>query len=347
MRMIVEIMSGPRRGRKIVLGTLQSLQVGRTEWADFALPEDSRMSSIHFAFESESDACYVRDLGSSNGTVLNGRPLVQRMSLRSGDQIQAGETLFQVRMEDDTAAAAPKGDALALGGKAIVAPRLGTSLEASAAGPAMAAAAPSRRRDRVTYTLEPCPSGVSLCRGAVEELQPTDLALQLSMKIPLYLMVDVRKAGTAPVPPESLAGYLFDWLAPEVAALVSPIVLSHEYAEWPGLVEQGWGNDSVVCLFTRYEKHRLLEHLRHCMRAKPNSKDVNNGILGICWPSVLSLLLAHGPATTVGSLLLGIEAVLVEFPDLPETWQLFGTSRVAEMLDELGLTRRTIETPGS
>lgn len=80
---------------------------------------------------------------------------------------------------------------------------------------------------------------------------------------------------------------------------------------------------------------------------KPNSDDINDGILGICWPSVLSILLAHGPSTMVDALLLGIEAVLVEFPDLPETWQLFGTNHVADMLDELGLVRKTPQTSGS
>ena len=38
--------------------------------------------------------------------------------------------------------------------------------------------------------------------------------------------------------------------------------------------------------------------------------------------------------------LAGIDAVLVELPDLPETWQVYGARPAAEALERIGLVRR-------
>jgi hypothetical protein len=137
---------------------------------------------------------------------------------------------------------------------------------------------------------------------------------------------------------------LFDWLEPHAAAVASPVVLSaDDLAEWPALIERGWGKDAVICLFSEQPKPALLAHLRQAIRAKPQREDLGGGIVGFCWPSVMAMLLAHGAPAFVRRLLSGIDAVLLELPDLPETWQLYGGPRVAELLDELGLTREAPE----
>jgi hypothetical protein len=48
MRVVLEVATGPVQGKPIVLLAGQRLQVGRTERADIAFPQDGRMSSIHF-----------------------------------------------------------------------------------------------------------------------------------------------------------------------------------------------------------------------------------------------------------------------------------------------------------
>jgi hypothetical protein len=182
---------------------------------------------------------------------------------------------------------------------------------------------------------------LAVCRGSAGEIRPTDLANLLSLKIPLHLIVDPRKAGGQPIEPAAAVDYLFNWIPPETAALASPLVVSAErFGDWPALVEQGWGNDAVICLFSRYDKPSLLEHLRHCLRAKPKQTDLSAGIVGYCWPGVMSMLLAHGMHGFVGSFFTGIDAVLLELPDLPEVWQLYGQSAITKMVDELGFVRK-------
>ena len=73
IRVVLEVTTGPATGKKIVLTAGQALQVGRTEWADFSVPKDEQMSSVHFAVETDAGGCYVKDLGSTNGTFVNRR----------------------------------------------------------------------------------------------------------------------------------------------------------------------------------------------------------------------------------------------------------------------------------
>lgn len=69
--------------------------VGR-ENADIVV-DDSTVSSHHFAIDVNDDGTFsVEDLGSSNGTALNGRE-VQTSNLTSGDRIQAGKSGFTFR----------------------------------------------------------------------------------------------------------------------------------------------------------------------------------------------------------------------------------------------------------
>jgi hypothetical protein len=105
---------------------------------------------------------------------------------------------------------------------------------------------------------------------------------------------------------------------------------------WPDLIAQGWGKDAVVGLFSGLEKPALLAHLREVVRVKGKPPDQGGAILGYCWPGVLSMLLAHNTPAFVSRLMDGIEAVLVEFADLPETWQVFGRPPLVDALTRLG-----------
>jgi hypothetical protein len=339
MRVILEVTLGPSSGRKTVLGAFQTLQIGRTEWADFAIAHDGKISSVHFSLETDDAACYIKDLGSRNGTTLNGRPLADRVALKDNDEIVAGETNFRVRIESEAQALSrvpekPISEATAV---------------PIAANPPPAVVPPPvsefhpPKRSKVQYALEPCASGLNLCTGSTAEIRPTDLANLLSLKIPLHLIVDPRKLEVKPTDLPA-ADYLFNWIPPEVAALASPVVVSAEsYAEWPSLVEQGWGNDAVMCLFSRYDKPSLMEHLRSCLQAKPKQSDATAGIIGYCWPGVMSMLLAHGMQNFTRRFFTGIDAILLELPDLPEIWQLFGPGPIAKMIDDLGFVRKENE----
>ena len=167
---------------------------------------------------------------------------------------------------------------------------------------------------------------------------------------PVYLTVDFRKLE-APRPEELEAvDYLFDWFPPEAAAVASPVVLAQtDFLGWPDLVAQGWGADGVVCFYSNLDKPAMLDHLRKALRANPRKDDVSGGMLGYCWPSVMSVLLAYSSRDLIDQLISGTEVVLVELPDLPETWQLFGGNQLRGVLEKIGFTETDtdIQTAGS
>jgi pSer/pThr/pTyr-binding forkhead associated (FHA) protein len=69
--------------------------VGREE-SDIVL-DDSTVSSQHFAVERDDSGDFsIHDLGSSNGTALNGTE-IRSAPLSSGDRIQAGKSGFVFR----------------------------------------------------------------------------------------------------------------------------------------------------------------------------------------------------------------------------------------------------------
>ena len=70
-------------------------QIGRSSACDLVLGDDS-VSRRHAEIALRGGVCVVRDLGSCNGTWVNGRA-VRRARLRRGDELQLGETVIRVR----------------------------------------------------------------------------------------------------------------------------------------------------------------------------------------------------------------------------------------------------------
>jgi hypothetical protein len=111
MPVFLEVRSGPQAGKKIRLEQDHVLRVGRSPRADLAFAEDSHMSGVHFNVGVQGRSCYLTDLNSRNGTLVNGQTVNTAM-LGHKDTIVAGETTFVVLIEPDempaaVAAAAP------------------------------------------------------------------------------------------------------------------------------------------------------------------------------------------------------------------------------------------------
>lgn len=63
--------------------------VGRSRSCDVRLREDT-VSRLHAAFHFDDQGLLLEDLGSSNGTFLNGQRLVEPQRVKSGDQVRFG-----------------------------------------------------------------------------------------------------------------------------------------------------------------------------------------------------------------------------------------------------------------
>jgi serine/threonine-protein kinase len=102
MRVVLDVIEGPRKGRTFVFDRHDTFIVGRSRFVHCSMPEDSALSRDHFLIEINPPRCEVRDLGSTNGTFVN-EARVDRARLTSGDQISAGQSVFRVRVEGEPA----------------------------------------------------------------------------------------------------------------------------------------------------------------------------------------------------------------------------------------------------
>jgi hypothetical protein len=76
-------------GRRVALGS-QGLVIGRLPECDVVLA-DSNVSRRHAEVQRRGDGVFVSDLGSTNGTKVNGVPVREQL-LSSGDEITVGST---------------------------------------------------------------------------------------------------------------------------------------------------------------------------------------------------------------------------------------------------------------
>lgn len=104
MKITLTIKSGRLAGKEFPLPPLGIIKVGRSDLADVAIIEDSKISRLHFSLEHDaSSRCLLLDLGSSNGVTVNNQP-VKKAALKHGDIIGAGKTQFLISMLQDSSA---------------------------------------------------------------------------------------------------------------------------------------------------------------------------------------------------------------------------------------------------
>jgi hypothetical protein len=68
------------------------LTVGRGSNNDVALAADEYASTRHARFEPRRDGVWIEDIGSTNGTFVNGIRLTRDRKLTAGDVVRIGET---------------------------------------------------------------------------------------------------------------------------------------------------------------------------------------------------------------------------------------------------------------
>lgn len=102
MRVSLNVIAGPQTGRSFTFDQHDTFMIGRSEDAQFCLPQDRFFSRHHCLIEIAPPQAFLRDLGSTNGTFVNGLR-VETAYLKSGDRIQGGETVLEVDVAADPA----------------------------------------------------------------------------------------------------------------------------------------------------------------------------------------------------------------------------------------------------
>jgi hypothetical protein len=83
-----------RRGEVHVID--RELTVGRGAGCAIVLRDDTYVSQLHARLFQQNGEGYIEDLGSTNGTYVNGKPITGATRLRRGDHVQFGQTVAEV-----------------------------------------------------------------------------------------------------------------------------------------------------------------------------------------------------------------------------------------------------------
>jgi len=91
------VLEGEMKGATFrILG--ESLIVGRSVSSDIRL-DDTEVSRQHSKIVKEGDGrFFIEDMGSRNGTYLNGERITERTELKDGDKLRVGRTLLEFQM---------------------------------------------------------------------------------------------------------------------------------------------------------------------------------------------------------------------------------------------------------
>jgi len=90
-----------RLGSRFRLSPGATLEIGRSASVRISLPEVMSLSRKHARLRYAGSTVTVEDLGSTNGTYVNGQPIHGRTVLRSGDRFQTAAVHFKFLHEQD------------------------------------------------------------------------------------------------------------------------------------------------------------------------------------------------------------------------------------------------------
>ncbi len=77
-------------------GLGEELTVGRAAGCKVSLPNDSYASNLHARAYQADGLTFVEDLGSTNGTFVNGERISAPTALKVGDRVQVGATVLEL-----------------------------------------------------------------------------------------------------------------------------------------------------------------------------------------------------------------------------------------------------------
>jgi eukaryotic-like serine/threonine-protein kinase len=101
MGVVLRVLQGPHSTEEYLIDRDGTFTVGRSSRVEFPMSNDLVLSREHFQLDNHPPLCHLIDLGSTNGTKVNGLR-VERVVLRQGDVISAGDSEFVVHFLEDT-----------------------------------------------------------------------------------------------------------------------------------------------------------------------------------------------------------------------------------------------------
>ncbi|MBF0463636.1 MAG: protein kinase [Nitrospirae bacterium] len=102
MKVTLDVIAGPNTGERFMFTESDTFLVGRSKKAHLRLnkKDDLFISRTHFILEIRRNVCYITDINSTNGTLVNDKR-IDRAELHDDDEITIGNTKIKVRIDHD------------------------------------------------------------------------------------------------------------------------------------------------------------------------------------------------------------------------------------------------------
>lgn len=94
----IAVERGPKELRGVKMPVRGPVIVGRSPNSDIVIGA-SYVSARHARFSIMGSNLFVEDLGSTNGTAVNGKQIADPVALKSGDVVNVGDVAVRVRYE--------------------------------------------------------------------------------------------------------------------------------------------------------------------------------------------------------------------------------------------------------
>jgi putative serine protease PepD len=185
----LRILSGPEKGRAVVIGG-DEFTVGRTPGSDLVLG-DPQVSARHARLTPAADGVLLEDLGSTNGTIVNGQAITGPRLLQGGERLQLGDTHLTITVPWLTPAPPPP-----------PAPTPAPAAPSAWAGPVGLAAAPARLPSETSSVQR-----LRLVRSSKRTTVLAVVAIAVSVAVLAILLFVVLRSSTSgpPTTPEIVA----------------------------------------------------------------------------------------------------------------------------------------------
>ncbi len=85
----------PKASKGTALSVANEITFGRSGGCTVSVPDDTYVSQVHTRVFNDHGNIVVEDLGSTNGTYVNGNRLMAPVTLQQGDRIQIGSTVLE------------------------------------------------------------------------------------------------------------------------------------------------------------------------------------------------------------------------------------------------------------
>ena len=86
----------PKAARGATFAVGDEITIGRAATCTIGMPDDSFVSQLHARVYRDAGSTMIEDLGSTNGTYVNGKRVTAPEQVTKGDRVQIGSTVFEV-----------------------------------------------------------------------------------------------------------------------------------------------------------------------------------------------------------------------------------------------------------